>query len=92
MIELHFKTHTRQANWRRQNPEKYLAHVAVQRALLSGQLVKSSCEICGDPNVDAHHSNYYQPLEIRWLCRQHHMRLHATGYDSDLFPVGSPAT
>lgn len=38
MDELNLKTDTRQANWRRQNPQKYLAHVAVQRALGSGDL------------------------------------------------------
>ena len=88
MNELNLRSDTRQANWRRQNPEKYLAHVAVQRALASGGLVKGSCEICGDPTVDAHHGDYAKPLAVRWLCRQHHVRLHATGYEGDLFPVG----
>jgi len=87
MSELNLKTDTRQANWRRQNPEKYLAHIAVQRALASGDLMKGSCEICGDLAVDAHHADYRRPLEVRWLCRQHHVRLHATGCDGDLFPV-----
>lgn len=85
MNDLNLKTDTRQANWRRQNPEKYLAHVAVQRALSSRALVKGCCEICGDPTVDAHHADYSKPLAIRWLCRQHHVRLHATGYEGDLF-------
>lgn len=88
MSELRLKTDTRQSKWRRQNPEKYLAHVAVQRALMNGQLVKSSCEICGNLAVDAHHSDYSRPLEVRWLCRQHHVRLHATGCESDFFAVG----
>lgn len=86
LTELRLKTHTRQANWRRQNPEKYLAHVAVQRAISVGALKKGSCEVCGDPKVDAHHEDYRKPLKVRWLCRQHHVRLHATGCE-DLFPV-----
>ena len=87
MNELNLKTDTRQANWRRQNPEKYLAHIAVQRALASGDVVKGRCEICGDPTVDAHHDDYRKPLAVRWLCRRHHTRVHASGCDGDLFPV-----
>jgi hypothetical protein len=87
MDELNLKTDTRQANWRRRHPEKYLAHVAVQRALANGDLVKGNCEICGNPTVDAHHDNYRKPLKVRWLCRQHHTRVHATGCDGDFFPV-----
>jgi len=87
MTSLQLKTDTRQANWRRQNPEKYLAHVAVQRALASGDLERQSCEICGNPKVDAHHSDYDNPLDVRWLCRQHHVRLHATGHEDDFFPA-----
>lgn len=87
MNDLNLKTDTRQANWRRQNPEKYIAHVAVQRALASGELVKGRCEICGVSTVDAHHADYARPLAVRWLCRRHHMRLHATGCEGDLFPV-----
>jgi len=88
MSELRLRNNTRQANWRRQNPEKYLAHVAVQKALSSGALVKGSCEICGDPSVDAHHTDYTRPLEVRWLCRRHHVRLHTTGCEDDFFAVG----
>lgn len=86
MSELRLKTNTRQANWRRQNPQKYFAHLAVQRALTTGELVKGRCEICGGTAVDAHHDDYAAPLEVRWLCRQHHVRLHATGCEDDFFP------
>jgi hypothetical protein len=80
-VELNLKTDTRQADWRRANPEKYLAHIAVQRALGSGEIVKGVCEVCGDPAVDGHHDDYSKPLEVRWLCRQHHTRLHNGGED-----------
>lgn len=40
MSDLNLKTDTRQANWRRQNAEKYRAHLTVQRALKSGELTK----------------------------------------------------
>ncbi|WP_217678409.1 hypothetical protein [Falsochrobactrum tianjinense] len=87
MTELNLKTDTRQANWRRANAEKYKAHLAVQRALSSGELIKPPCEVCGDVQVDAHHDDYSKPLSVRWLCRQHHTRLHSGG--EDMFS-GSP--
>ncbi|MEN5278185.1 hypothetical protein ABE527_14690 [Brucella sp. TWI432] len=74
-------TDTRQANWRRANPKKYAAHIAVQKALGSKQIEKQACEVCGNPNVDAHHDDYSQPSAVRWLCRQHHTRLHSGGED-----------
>jgi len=89
--ELRLKTHTRQANWRRQHPDRYLAHLAVQKALVSGELVKGVCEVCGSTSVDAHHDDYRAPLKVRWLCRRHHVRLHQTGLTEDLFPFRRPA-
>lgn len=79
------KTDTRQANWRRANPGKYDAHLAVQRAVKAGELEKQSCEVCGIEAVDAHHDQYDEPLRVRWLCRRHHTRLHH--YGEDMFPI-----
>lgn len=79
------KTHTRQANWRRANPAKYDAHLAVQRAVKAGGLEKQTCEVCGAESVDAHHDRYDEPLIVRWLCRLHHTRLHHRG--EDMFPI-----
>lgn len=77
---------TRQGNWRRANLPKYSAHLAVRRALVSGVLGKQPCEVCGQAAVDAHHDRYDEPLDVRWLCRRHHVRLHRGG--EDMFPVG----
>lgn len=73
----------RQADWRRANLEKYQCHLAVAAALTGGQLVKGACEICGtsDGRIDAHHDDYSKPLDVRWLCRTHHVRLHSHGED-----------
>lgn len=81
MTELNLTTNTRQAHWRKRNAAKYLAHLAVQRALKSGDLVRHPCEVCGHPRTDAHHDDYNAPLEVRWLCRQHHTKLHNAGED-----------
>lgn len=79
------KSETRQTNWRRSNLLKYTAHLAVQRALMSGVLQKGVCEVCGNDRVDAHHDHYDAPLNVRWLCRRHHVRLHQGG--EDMFPL-----
>jgi ribosomal protein S27AE len=30
------------------------------------------CENCGAPDAHAHHDDYSQPLDVRWLCRACH--------------------
>ena len=42
-----------------------------------GKLIKQSCEQCGDENSQIHHDDYSKPLEIKWLCRKHHLELHS---------------
>lgn len=77
MTVLNLKSDTRQSAWRRANPERYRAHVSVQAALSSGAIEKGPCEVCGSTIVDGHHDDYSKPLAIRWLCRKHHVQLHA---------------
>jgi hypothetical protein len=48
------------------------AHNAVAYALKTGKLTKGVCEVCGDPNVEAHHDDYDKKLDVRWLCIRHH--------------------
>lgn len=40
-----------------------------------GQIKKQPCEICGEL-AQMHHEDYSKPLEIKWLCRKHHLELH----------------
>jgi len=56
---------------------KESARRMVGRAIKKGILIKQICEVCGNDNVDAHHEDYTQPLKVMWLCKLHHMRLHA---------------
>ena len=64
--------------WRERNPEKRKAQVAVGNALRDRRLVREPCEVCGAEKVHAHHDDYSRPLEVRWLCRQHHAERHRT--------------
>lgn len=56
---------------------KHEARWKTRRAIASGALSRGSCEVCGAEKVDAHHDDYSQPINVRWLCRPHHRELHA---------------
>jgi hypothetical protein len=54
-------------------PEVRSAYNAVQWALRTGRLVRQPCEVCGAEQTEAHHDDYDKPLQVRWLCRTHHV-------------------
>lgn len=62
--------------YRDKNPEKIAAHQAVHRALRHGDLRQQPCEVCGEPNSEAHHADYSKPLSVEWLCKRHHRQKH----------------
>ena len=71
--------------WQTRNPEKRAAHIKVGNAVRDGKLIKQPCEVCGDVKVQAHHDDYGKPLEVRWLCQEHHgltRRVPDTGDDA----------
>jgi hypothetical protein len=51
-------------------------YLRVNWHIKQGHIIPKPCEVCGDVNVHAHHDDYSKPLEVRWLCPTHHMRLH----------------
>lgn len=57
-------------------PEVIAAHHAVEHEIKMGRMVRGRCEVCGADRVDGHHDDYAKPLEVRWLCRGHHLQLH----------------
>lgn len=59
------------------SPEKTRARRAVNDALRRGRMVKQACAVCETTvDVHAHHADYSKPLEVVWLCRQHHNEVH----------------
>lgn len=40
-----------------------------------GLLVPHPCEVCG-ASAQKHHEDYSRPLDVRWLCREHHLAVH----------------
>jgi len=61
---------------RDREPLKAAAHYATTNAIRDGRLLPQPCEACGDANVEAHHHDYSRPLDVRWLCRRHHLAVH----------------
>ena len=67
------------SDWSARNPDKRLAHRAVQAAVESGALIPGPCESCSaESPIHAHHDDYSKPLDIRWLCISCHRRHHAS--------------
>ena len=59
--------------------EHAVARRDVQRALQRGLLTRGPCEIGGDcfGAIEAHHDDYSKTLDVRWICKSHHMRMHS---------------
>jgi len=38
-------------------------------------MVKQPCQVCGGLEVEAHHTDYGNPLDVIWLCRGKHLSL-----------------
>jgi|SRR6185436_12017236 len=60
----------------REHPEVARAYRIVRRELAAGRFVRpATCEQCGQSGrIQAAHSDYSRPLDIRWLCRSCHTR------------------
>lgn len=69
----------RMAEWREQNRDKIRVQNRANHAIATGEIqVASACERCGSVNsLDKHHPDYSKPLEVVWLCKSCHLRLHA---------------
>lgn len=64
--------------WRKSNLPQKAANAYLLRYIKKGVMTRS--KICSDClkecKTEAHHQDYTKPLEIIWLCRRCHMKLH----------------
>lgn len=63
--------------YRERYPIKHKAHGMIAYAIKTGNLVSKECEVCGNKKTHAHHDDYSEPLNVRWLCDTHHKQWHA---------------
>ena len=57
------------------NQQKLSARKITKQAIKSGVIVEKGCESCGK-KAEAHHKNYRDPYDIKWLCDLHHREEH----------------
>ena len=62
--------------WVDANPDSLRCYNTLNYAIQTGKFERQPCEVCGQVQVHGHHSDYSKPLEVIWLCPQHHKRLH----------------
>jgi hypothetical protein len=57
-------------------PKKAKARQIVRNAVRDGAIARQPCIKCG-AKAEAHHPDYDRPLDVVWLCPQHHKAAHA---------------
>lgn len=63
---------------------KRAARIRLRDAIKLGNVMRGACEVCGTRKaVEGHHEDYSKPLEVRWLCRAHHMEQHTKANESN---------
>lgn len=76
--------------WKARNPEKVEAENIVAAAIKHGALTRQPCEVDGcATRAHAHHADYAEALEVRWLCPLHHARQHVAEGRLDHLRVAS---
>ncbi len=64
------------ARKRAANPEKILARKKLHKSVKAGRIVPLPCQVCGE-KAEGHHPDYSKPRDVVWLCRKHHLEVHA---------------
>ena len=66
------KTHPLTGDARRKANARSYTHVLIRR----GKIIRQPCKVCGEL-AQVHHPDYDDPRLVDWLCRAHHLELHA---------------
>ena len=60
--------------------DRVKARRILNHAIRDGKIARLPCGVCGGLKTEAHHSDYSKPLDVRWLCENHHTELHRREY------------
>lgn len=75
--ELHRAEHNASSARQRQKfPNETKVRSMANHAIRDGKLTRQPCEVCGEKQTQAHHDDYNNPLEVRWLCVKCHNEWH----------------
>ena len=66
------RTHPLTIEQRRRDIARSYAGVYLRR----GKIKRSPCSQCHEPGQHMHHEDYSRPLNIEWLCKRCHKRIH----------------
>ena len=58
------------------HPARRSANIALSNAIRDGRITRDPCHCCGAAEVEGHHADYSRPLDVTWLCIEHHNQLH----------------
>jgi ribosome-binding protein aMBF1 (putative translation factor) len=75
----HRKKRSREITRKRRHETGYeLAHNAIEKAINSGELIRSNvCQVCGKYcKPEGHHYNYDKRKSVIWLCAECHRQYH----------------
>lgn len=62
--------------YRDDEPRRYTARNILNAAVRDKKITPLPCMLCGE-KAEAHHPDYDRPLDVVWLCVQHHKQAHA---------------
>lgn len=62
--------------WIEENKSKRAAHYLLSNAIRDGKIKRGVCQICSCEKVEGHHYDYTRPLNVIWLCNEHHVKIH----------------
>ena len=57
---------------------KTKAQAIAGNAIKGGEIARTPCLVCGDPESIAHHPDYNKPRKVIFLCKKHHREIHRT--------------
>ena len=58
-------------------PKEHSARTKLNTAIRDGKIERGVCSVCGtNKNVEGHHLDYNKPLDVVWLCMEHHKAVH----------------